>query len=206
MPLPPSETHSARPDFLFLGGHPALDFANTLAVDAGEPLEFLIDGGSVIEWLEQAGLACDPGAGYPASLNQESLAQVRALRVAWKSELEGLLRGREVSKSFVTLLNRHLAERTILETLQPQAGGWTLRRIASSRSGEKLVLALLAEQIARFLAEADPSYLRRCANTESCVLYFYDTTKNHRRQWCSAATCGNRHKVAAFRERKARRR
>jgi predicted RNA-binding Zn ribbon-like protein len=33
------------------------------------------------------------------------------------------------------------------------------------------------------------------------VLYFYDTTKNHRRQWCSVAMCGNRHKVAEFRRR-----
>jgi predicted RNA-binding Zn ribbon-like protein len=33
------------------------------------------------------------------------------------------------------------------------------------------------------------------------VLYFYDTTKNHRRQWCSAASCGNRHKVSQFRKR-----
>jgi hypothetical protein len=33
------------------------------------------------------------------------------------------------------------------------------------------------------------------------VLVFYDTTKNHRRQWCSNSTCGNRHKVAEFRRR-----
>jgi predicted RNA-binding Zn ribbon-like protein len=29
------------------------------------------------------------------------------------------------------------------------------------------------------------------------VLFFYDTTKNHARRWCSMAFCGNRHKVAA---------
>jgi CGNR zinc finger len=52
-----------------------------------------------------------------------------------------------------------------------------------------------------FLAEANLSYLRRCANTESCVLYFYNATKNHRWQWCSVAACGNRHRVAEFRRR-----
>jgi len=36
------------------------------------------------------------------------------------------------------------------------------------------------------------------------VLYFYDTTKNHRRQWCSTAACGNRHKVADFRKRQVK--
>jgi predicted RNA-binding Zn ribbon-like protein len=67
--------------------------------------------------------------------------------------------------------------------------------------GGKLALSMLARQIAVFLAEANLSYLHRCANTESCVLYFYDATKNHRRQWCSVTACGNRHRVAEFRRR-----
>jgi predicted RNA-binding Zn ribbon-like protein len=29
------------------------------------------------------------------------------------------------------------------------------------------------------------------------VLFFYDTTKNHARHWCSMTICGNRSKVAA---------
>ncbi|NEJ40784.1 CGNR zinc finger domain-containing protein, partial [Rhizobium ruizarguesonis] len=35
-----------------------------------------------------------------------------------------------------------------------------------------------------------------------CTLFFLDTTKSHRRRWCSMALCGNRMKVAAFRSRK----
>jgi predicted RNA-binding Zn ribbon-like protein len=73
----------------------------------------------------------------------------------------------------------------------------------SELHGRKLALALTAREVARFLAEANPAYLRRCANTDSCALYFYDTTKNHHRQWCSVAVCGNRHKVAEFRRRQA---
>src|SRR5258708_12301429 len=89
----------------------------------------------------------------------------------------------------------------------------TLQRVGKKRfqlvhsttqlHGHKLALAILARQIALFLAEANLNYLRRCANTTSCVLYFYDTTKNHRRQWCSTGVCGNRHKVAEFRKRHA---
>jgi predicted RNA-binding Zn ribbon-like protein len=29
-----------------------------------------------------------------------------------------------------------------------------------------------------------------CKN-QACILYFYDTTKNHRRNWCSMGICGN---------------
>jgi predicted RNA-binding Zn ribbon-like protein len=74
-------------------------------------------------------------------------------------------------------------------------------RSVSELGGEKLALAIFARQIALFLAEANLKYLHRCANTTSCTLYFYDTTKNHRRRWCSVAVCGNRHKVAEFRKR-----
>ncbi|WP_428243533.1 CGNR zinc finger domain-containing protein [Gynuella sp.] len=35
-----------------------------------------------------------------------------------------------------------------------------------------------------------------------CTLVFLDTTKSHRRRWCSVVLCGNRMKVAAFRSRK----
>src|SRR5258708_2765411 len=70
--------------------------------------------------------------------------------------------------------------------------------------GRLLTLAILGPQIAIFLAEANLNYLHRCANTTSCVLYFYDTTKNHRRQWCSVAACGYRHQVAQFRKRQVK--
>ena len=79
--------------------------------------------------------------------------------------------------------------------------GFHLVRSVSQLHGEKLTLTILARQIAFFLAQANLSYLNRCANTTSCVLYFYDATKNHRRQWCSVTACGNRYKVAAFRQR-----
>jgi len=59
-----------------------------------------------------------------------------------------------------------------------------------------------AEAAAELLAEGDFELIRRC-ESESCVLWFYDRTKSHRRRWCSMASCGNRHKVAAFRSRRS---
>jgi predicted RNA-binding Zn ribbon-like protein len=91
----------------------------------------------------------------------------------------------------------------VLQELEGK-NGFRLVRSISQLHWKKLALAILGRQIAVFLAEANLSYLHRCANTTSCRLYFYDTTKNHRRQWCSVATCGNRHKVAQFRQRRAK--
>jgi predicted RNA-binding Zn ribbon-like protein len=57
-------------------------------------------------------------------------------------------------------------------------------------------VTLLAEAAARLLTEKDLTLVRRCENP-ACVLHFYDTSKNHRRRWCSMEICGNRMKVAA---------
>jgi len=85
------------------------------------------------------------------------------------------------------------------------------RQIVSTKEGLALdtrtridtadeVLAVLAAQLASLVTEEDPALLRSCAGP-GCTLWFVDRTKAHRRLFCSASTCGNRAKVAAFRER-----
>jgi hypothetical protein len=50
------------------------------------------------------------------------------------------------------------------------------------------------------LCYADPSLVKKCEDA-ACVLFFYDTTKNHSRRWCSMSVCRNRMKVAAHYQR-----
>ncbi|MFI1537775.1 CGNR zinc finger domain-containing protein [Streptomyces anandii] len=40
-----------------------------------------------------------------------------------------------------------------------------------------------------------PDRIRACAH-ESCVLHFFDTSRNGTRRWCSMAACGNRAKAS----------
>ena len=123
-------------------------------------------------------------------------------RDAWRNELSQIIDQGGVSDGFLEKLNEILGSDAFTETLaRSHPAGFRRARSPSQLQGAKLALALLSHQIAGFLAGASPDYLRRCANTASCVLHFYDTTKNHHRQWCRTATCGNRHKVAAFRQR-----
>jgi predicted RNA-binding Zn ribbon-like protein len=63
------------------------------------------------------------------------------------------------------------------------------------------LLAPVAEAAADLLVNGDFELVRKCEDRE-CVLWFYDRTKSHHRRWCSMASCGNRNKVAAFRQRK----
>jgi predicted RNA-binding Zn ribbon-like protein len=193
----------ARPEFIFVGDHPAIDFANTLSMANGQRIEHLRTWTDAIDWLSQTGLSTDPGLQLPTPRRAEALKTVCDLRRTWQSELARLVSGEPLSDKFLQRLNSLLRSDVYHEDLRREGEtGFRLVRCMSQLHGEKLALALLGRQIASFLAEANLNYLHRCANTVSCVLYFYDTTKNHRRQWCSVAGCGNRHKVAQFRERR----
>ena len=131
-----------------------------------------------------------------------ALETVRNLRHAWKTTLEQIMAGHGVQPQFIQQLNRILCLDTFSETLGVEGKiGFHLHRSRSLLAGGQLALAILARSIAEFLATAEFKYLRRCANTDSCTLVFYDATKNHRRQWCSNSMCGNRYKVAEFRRR-----
>jgi len=191
-----------RPGFIFVGEHPAIDFANTLSLSQGQWTEHLRDWADVIDWLSVAGLSANPALQIP-TFRAEAVKSVVELRRAWKDELGKLVAGSRVSDDFIWRINQILAEDAFYEILHRRGKtGFQLGRSASGLKGEKLALATLSRQIAHFLAEANFGHLHRCANTTSCALYFYDTTKNHRRQWCSPAACGNRYKVAAFRRRR----
>ncbi|MEJ7713529.1 MAG: CGNR zinc finger domain-containing protein [Pyrinomonadaceae bacterium] len=86
-------------------------------------------------------------------------------------------------------------------------------RSSSSSSGQQLqrrfhadfaeplhLLVPVAAAAADLLCDGDLSLVKKCENS-ACILYFYDTTKNHARRWCSMSGCGNRAKVAAHYER-----
>jgi predicted RNA-binding Zn ribbon-like protein len=191
-----------RPDFRLLGAHPAIDFVNTLVPPPGLDIEFLQSWQDVINWLKETKLSDGQNPEVLESDAPDALETVRNLRRAWTTALEHIMAGHAVQPQFIKQLNRILAVDTYSETLGVLGKrSFHFHRSRSVLEGKHLALAILARSIADFLVTAEFKYLRRCANTDSCALIFYDTTKNHRRQWCSNSMCGNRFKVAQFRQR-----
>lgn len=202
MPFSSENKTADRPEFIFIGEHPAIDFANTRVVDHGNPKELFRSWADVVSWLSQAKLVTSESVELSPTAGSRALVSVIEFRQAWERMLAELISGGKVSDAFLERLNGFLALDTFHEIVHRDGKkGFHVVRSESDLHGEKLALNLIAHQISSFLTEANLSYVHRCANTTSCVLYFYDTTKNHRRQWCSVATCGNRHKVAQFRKR-----
>ena len=113
---------------------------------------------------------------------------------------EGLAAGQAPGPEAIDLLN---------ETLRPplryaevrREDGALRRRVRWAFSRPEHLLVPIAESAAELACDLDPSLVRKCRN-EGCILYFYDTTRNHARSWCSMALCGNRTKVLAHYRRK----
>ena len=66
---------------------------------------------------------------------------------------------------------------------------------------ERVVARLLAE-VVRAEAEGRWGRMKACRN-EGCRWAFYDASKNGMGRWCNMQVCGARHKMRAYRERKA---
>lgn len=191
-----------RPNFVLVGAHPAIDFVNTSVPPPGLNVEFLQSWQDVIDWLKRAKLSDGQNLEVSDSDAPQALETVRALRHAWTTAVEQIMAGHAVQPQFVKQLNRILGLDSFSETLSTEdKKSLHFHRSRSLLKGKDLALAILARSIAEFLLAAEFKYLRRCANTDSCDLVFYDTTKNHRRMWCSNSVCGNRFKVAQFRQR-----
>lgn len=76
-------------------------------------------------------------------------------------------------------------------TIEPDAEG-----------GRDRVLGRLLAVIVTSEAEGDWRRLKACRN-ERCLWAFYDASKNRSGRWCDMDVCGVRHKMRAYRERKA---
>ncbi|HTY43524.1 MAG TPA: ABATE domain-containing protein [Thermoanaerobaculia bacterium] len=192
-------------DFLFLAGHPCLDFVNTRPAVKGRVLEQLANLEDFTRWLTRAGridgkAAADAIKRWNDGPEGERIAErARAFRETLRHMAEGIVRGRGVSTEGVAAINFVLAENDGNLRLERQ-GSRFRTRFAARPTTPIVLLGTVAEAAAELLSSADLGLVRRCGNPD-CVLFFYDTTRNHRRQWCAMGTCGNLMKVRAFRRR-----
>jgi predicted RNA-binding Zn ribbon-like protein len=182
---------------LLVGDHLALDLLNTVMMKDGQLVDTLGTGEDVLRWLGQVGYPVDKDSNVQP---QTLLRAARLLRDILREAIERRKAGKPADvgplNAFLASCPSHLALAAGPSRLL------TIERQRASRSPHQL-LAPIAEAAAELLATGDFDLVRKCESNE-CVLWFYDRTKSHHRRWCSMASCGNRHKVAAYRERQQR--
>lgn len=193
------------PAFLFVANDPSLDLVNTEVVLAGVRTDLLETFGDLTLWFEQANLASPAKRQELARLwtdtpeSRATLRAARALRSALRNTVERVARIGRVPSTLADVLGKELRQPRLATQVVPSHGRlktrphWILEKPSD-------LLVPVAHYAASFFATADYSAIRKCENPK-CILFFYDTSKNHSRRWCSMDLCGNRTKVAAFRER-----
>jgi len=194
-----------KPPFLFVGNHLCLDFINTQMIMRGQRTDLLQEWTDLVAWLVRAKLlSVGEGKEVAARLSQAEgarlLREARAFRAVLREIAEGIVADKPVPRSTVEAINALLSQRPGYPQLIRTSGRFE-RRFQSEASGVAQLLVPLAEAASELLCVGDLSLVKKCRN-DACILYFYDTTKNHARQWCSMGMCGNRIKVAAHYRRK----
>jgi predicted RNA-binding Zn ribbon-like protein len=186
----------------FIGGQPAIDFLNTYYRDGVETLE---NGRDLLNWLVGAGLIdATEAARVTRRVGAKGLddAATEARRVReWLREW--LARWREAPHADyseeLAALNRLMAREAPRSEVVATDDGLKIVERWHLTSADS-ILALIAWHAAALITHESPELLKTCTGPD-CTLWFIDRTKAHRRVFCSPTTCGNRAKVAAFRQR-----
>jgi predicted RNA-binding Zn ribbon-like protein len=195
---------------MFVGGALGLDFLNSIATLVDVPVDSIEDGGGLLSWLEQAGLA---PAGALENIRSRALPdeldkiadQARTLREWFRGFVRQHM-GRPLAAEDLQplepvncLLKRDASFRRIV--LKPGGGNgpFELQTIRRLRTPEDLLLPI-GEALARLVCTEDFSNVKACEGPV-CTLFFADHTRGRARRWCSMAICGNRAKQAAHRNR-----
>ena len=193
------------PDFLFIANDPSLDFVNTEVMLVGARTDLLQGFTDLTVWFEQAKLASTPdlhrftNAWTDTPEAEAAFQEARALRGALRNSVERLVSTGKVPHDLAGLLTKELRHPRLATDVVHSCGRLKTKPRWILEQAHDLSV-VVAHYAANFFAMADYSAVRKCENPE-CMLYFYDTSKNHTRRWCSMSLCGNRAKVAAFRNR-----
>jgi predicted RNA-binding Zn ribbon-like protein len=164
-----------------------IDFVNTAGF--GPDREDLVSPSELVAWLSGHGL--DPGL----RATRADLDEARAVREALR---ELLLAHNEVDAD--------VAGATAVLDTAARRSGLGIRFVDGSARAEPSAAGVRGA-IGRVLAEvsagmADGTWERmKACRADDCQFAFLDTAKNRSRAWCSMQSCGNRAKVAAYRER-----
>jgi predicted RNA-binding Zn ribbon-like protein len=193
------------PNFLFLANNLCLDFVNTEVILADVCTDPLRNFADLTEWFEKAHFASASdahrlNAKWAATKEgRAALDEARKLRGILRASVEKVVRAGRVPSGLAGALSQRLQNPRLTTDVLYSQGRLKNEPRWLLENPEDLLVPL-AYYAADFFSSADYSAIRKCENPQ-CILFFYDTSKNHSRRWCSMDLCGNRAKVSAFRRR-----
>ena len=188
--------------FEWSGGHPALDLVNTLDErPSPAPIENLATYRDLTRFAELAGLIDRGIVRRLAKLDGRSgpriVKRARRLREHLHDVLAAANSKRPARQSDLDALSAAIQAAHAAQMLVASpAPGLASRRWSSMVPEIPLHACSLA--IERLLVSEERKRIRKCGAPD-CDVYYLDTSKGHRRQWCSMKGCGNREKQRRWR-------
>ena len=190
-----------------LGGHPSLDFANTVAARRGRwGPDVLVTYGDLVDWAERKDLleedalrAIRERAAHSPSDSAAALARAKRLREALFvvfSDL-GQATAREHEEALALLRDEYLDGRAAQHLHAGAEGvGWEW----SGPPGLAAVTHRIAVLAVELLTGPESRRVKECRG-RNCGWLFLDTSRNRSRRWCSDAECGTLDRVTRHRMR-----
>jgi len=192
-------------NFFWVSGCLWLDAVNCEWISGGARVDGWRDSGALEAWLREAGERYDEAHALRAITLGENapLEAARHLRASFRAACEATRDGRAIPPEVVDELNALLSRRGVVSGLERTEEGWRVREVLEENQHANAVLYVLARSALQSWTRGELGRLKPCANP-NCILWFLDTSKNGTRRWCSMGACGNRNKVSAHYERRAK--
>jgi predicted RNA-binding Zn ribbon-like protein len=182
----------------FIGGHPALDLANAVfnrRVPERDN-ELLKSARDVGNWLTASGLAGAHEAAAVAGIADASFVErIHAVREA-SAQIFGSLAAEETPATEALGLLYLSAASGLADGAVGLDGTRPDLTLTQWWDPDAVVAALAMLTIEAFFT-LPRERLRSCPR---CAWLFLDTSRGGRRRWCSMRICGNREKVARYRQ------
>ena len=189
-----------RSKYLWVGNFLAIDFVNTDIVLGGRAVDLLATPEDLVNWTEAAGYPSLNSVAAPGVAQDSALQEAKAYRALLRTSFAAVAAGTTLPPGLLPQTNAYLGRPENIEKIIEHEGGFRFTNYLQCITRKALMIPV-ARSMAKLLAEGDLSRLRKCKNA-ACVLYFYDTTKNGTRTWCSLDLCGNKLRIAASRKRR----
>ncbi|OBJ52386.1 CGNR zinc finger domain-containing protein [Mycobacterium sp. 1423905.2] len=189
---------SAAGELDMRGGHPVVDFVNTVAWrgDSARQIDYLVDYPDLVAWCRlakvltaaEARQLTTVGAATQRILDDGKRLR-EALHAAWTD-------GNDLDEVIATMYRGAMRERRL--RIADDRIMWTEDELTSRTPVYRIVVSAV-----ELLTRTPRSRVKRCDDA-ACGWLFLDSSHRQNRRWCSAADCGNRERARRHYQRNRR--
>ncbi len=180
----------------FIASQLWLDFVNTEMGAEDERTDLLESVEALRTWMSLASTVHEGIDAPRRDYTKEVLDEALRLRSTLRRIASAAVGGRRVAAGAVEEVNAALRRGLSFPQIVPTEAGLAMRNVPAGDDHLR-PLQPLARSVGEFLVQGDASRIRQC-QAARCVLFFYDTTKNHGRRFCNPETCGSRTRAARY--------